>query len=72
MAIVKVYHGRGYDIAADNFPITKRPALRDVLLRLKLEVLEDRAYEVDERSLDADGFLKPELMAGLREDSAPG
>lgn len=72
MAIIKVYHGRGYDIAADNFPVTRRPARRDVLVRLKLEVLEDRAYEVAEESLDENGFLKPELMVALREDSAPG
>jgi len=72
MSIVKVYHGRGYDISADTFLDTKRPARRDVLMRLKLDVLEDRMYEVDETSLDGNGFLKRELMAALREDSAPG
>ncbi len=72
MAMVKVYHGRGYDIGADIFHETKRPGRRDVLLRLNIQVLEDRGYEVDEKSLDEDGFLKPQLMAALREDSAPG
>ena len=72
MAIVKVYHGRGYDIGADAFQETKRPGRRDLLVRLNIEVLEDRVYEVDDKSLDDDGFLKPELMAALREDSAPG
>jgi len=72
MAIVKVYHGRGYDIGADAFQETKRPARRDLLLRLNLQVLEDRVYEVDENALDEEGFLKPELMAAIREDSAPG
>jgi hypothetical protein len=72
MAIVKVYHGRGYDIGTDTFHETRRPARRDILLRLNLQVLEDREYEVEEKSLDGDGFLKPELMAALREDSAPG
>ena len=72
MGIVKIYHGRGYDIRADAFLETRRPARKEVLLQLKLEVLQDRAFEVDEASLDTHGFLKPELMAGLREDSAPG
>jgi hypothetical protein len=72
MAIVKVYNGRGYDISADVFQETKRPCRREVLLRLNLQILEDRVYEVDEKSLDDDGFLKPELMAAIREDSAPG
>jgi hypothetical protein len=72
MGIVKIYHGRGYDIGTDAFLETRRPARKDVLLRLKLEVLEDRVYEVDESSLDVNGFLKSELMAALREDSAPG
>jgi hypothetical protein len=72
MAIVKVYHGRGYDIGADAFLETKRPARRDLLVRLNIQVLEDRVFEVDDKSLDDDGFLKPELMAALREDSAPG
>lgn len=72
MAIVQVYHGRGYDIGADTFHETKRPGRRDMLLRLNLQVLENRVYEVEEKSLDGDGFLKPELMAAVREDSAPG
>ena len=72
MAIVKVYHGRGYDIRADAFQETKRPARRDALQRLNLQVLDGRVFEVEEASLDGDGFLKPELMAALREDSAPG
>lgn len=70
--IVKIYHGRGYDLRTDTFLDTKRPGCEQALQRLNLEVLKDRAYEVDEVALDRDGFLRPELMAGLREDSAPG
>jgi hypothetical protein len=72
MALVKVFHGRGYDLCADAFLDTKRPARREALVRAKLEVLEDRMYEVEERSLDEDGFFRRELMAALREESAPG
>ncbi|HTV78322.1 MAG TPA: hypothetical protein VMF03_08695 [Steroidobacteraceae bacterium] len=70
--IVRIYHGRGYDLRTDTFLDTKRPAREQALQRLNLQVLQDRVYEVDEAALDRDGFLKPELMAGLREDSAPG
>jgi hypothetical protein len=33
MAIVKDYHGRAYDSAADTFLETKRPGRRDARLR---------------------------------------
>lgn len=72
MAVIEVYHGRGYDIGTDTFQVTKRPGRREALLRLNLQVLEDRAFEVDETSLDEDGFLKAQFMGGLWEDSAPG
>ena len=72
MAIVKIFYGRGYDVGSDRFQETKRPGRREILLRWKLEVLENRVYEVDDSSLDADGFLKPELMVGLSEESDVG
>jgi hypothetical protein len=71
MAIVKVYYGRGYDIESDQMLNTKRPARREVLNRLKLDLLEDHVYEVDERALDEHGFVKRELMSALREEGAP-
>ncbi len=72
MSKAKVYYGRGYDIAADKIMNTRRPAKRHVLERLKLEVLEDKVFEVEEGNLDEHGFLKKELMGALSEDSAPG
>ncbi len=72
MAIVKIYYGRGYDIGADVVMNTKRPARRETILRLNLQLLAEPVYEVDENALDSEGFLKKELLAALREDSLPG
>jgi hypothetical protein len=72
MAMVKVYYGRGYDIKSDQVLETRRPARKDVISAFKLQLLENRVYEVDESALDEYGFVRRELMGALNEESAPG
>ena len=60
-----VYFFRKYDINNDEFIRSKRPATREAIDRVRGEVLEDTAIQIDDSEVDGDGFRKKRTHSNL-------
>jgi hypothetical protein len=55
---VKVYRFRKYDIASDDFIISRRLATHACIRRIHAELIRSTELEVDKKDLTADGMTE--------------
>ena len=55
---VKVYRFRKYDMASDNFVISRRLATHACIRRIHAELIRSTELEIDKKDLNADGMTE--------------
>ena len=53
----KVYYFKVYDVTTDEMLTSKRPAIREAIIRCSGTPIEETEHEVDAALLDENGFV---------------